>query len=355
MILAFLLAIHLVLLIIQVANLFYFRRIGTASKTHPTFISIIVPARNEALNLRRLIPSVLSQDYSRFEFVVYDDASDDETWETIQEFSGDARLRGIRGEGLPPGWVGKVYALSQAVREATGGVYLFLDADAELRDPQALSRLVSYFDELGPDRALTGFTRLLGGGRLLVSLVPFTILTLLPWPLTTLIRSRHLAALNGQCWMIDAATYHHLQPHEHAASEILEDVEIGRYLKSRGIVPVLVDVQSEVAVYMYTGWADAWRGFRKNAYLLMGGTPLTFLVAICFYGGGFLIAPLLYPQLLAALYTLKLVADRASGMPLWITLLTPLTFAAGVALQFDSALSHWMGRVRWKGRNVTPR
>ncbi len=355
MALGILLALHLLLLTVQAVNLVYVRRSGTRAKHRERFISIIVPARNEAFNLGRLIPSLLRQDYPRFEMLIYDDASDDHSWEVIQAHSSDSRLRGIRGKGPPSGWVGKVYALFQTVPEANGDVYLFLDADAELVDPNALTRLAARFDELGSDHVLTGFTRLLGGGLLLVSLVPYTILTLMPWPLGHVVRSRHLAALNGQCWMIDAATYHRLQPHERVAAEVLEDVEIGRYLKSNGIMPTLVDVQFEVAIHMYTNWSDAWRGFQKNAYLLMGGTPITFVLSASFFAGVFVVAPLLHPELLFTLYMLKLVTDRASRMPLWITLLAPVSFGAGVALQLNSAVRYWTGKVQWKGRIVSPR
>ncbi len=41
-------------------------------------ISVIVPARNEARNIRRCIQALLAQDYPRFELIVVDDRSNDE-------------------------------------------------------------------------------------------------------------------------------------------------------------------------------------------------------------------------------------------------------------------------------------
>src|SRR5690606_31674351 len=137
-----------------------------------------------------------------------------------------ARLRVLHGDGPPPGWVGKVHALYQATRHARGDVYLFLDADARLSDPGALARLAARFTALPPDSVMTGLTRLVGGARLLVSLVPSAVLGQLPWALVRPVRAASLGALNGQCWMIDAAAYHRHEPHRHLPAEVLEDVLI---------------------------------------------------------------------------------------------------------------------------------
>ena len=111
---------------------------------NPPVVSVIIPARNEAENLRRLIPTILSQSYPKLEVIVYDDGSEDETWDTATSF-GDRRLTVMRGAGPPPGWVGKVHALYQASRIAHGDLFLFLDADTAFRHPEAVSDLVARF------------------------------------------------------------------------------------------------------------------------------------------------------------------------------------------------------------------
>src|SRR5690606_21293785 len=110
-------------------------------------VSVVIPARNEAENLRRLLPSLRSQSYPSFDVIVYDDQSDDGTWEVLHEVD-DPRLRVMRGDGPAPGWLGKVHALYSATRGASGELLLFLDADAELKDPDALRRLVDRFESL---------------------------------------------------------------------------------------------------------------------------------------------------------------------------------------------------------------
>ncbi len=348
----YLVLIHAGLWLILLANVVYLRRCRRRGvlEAYPA-VSILIPARNEEDNLRRLLPSLLAQDYPAFEIIVYDDGSDDGTPGVLRAVA-DARLKTLRGEGPPPGWVGKVHALYQATRHATGALFLFLDADAQLLDAAALRRLVERHAAL-PDRSvMTGLVRLGGGGRLLVSLVPNAILTGLPWPLVRPLPVRSLGALNGQCWMIDAGLYRRFEPHEHHKDEVLEDVRIGRFLKGHGVVPVLRDLQGEVAVYMYPHYGAAWRGFRKNAYLIMSGRPWLFVVLCVNFVLTYVLAPFFWPWFLLSIYLLKGVTDRLSGFPLWVTLPAPVSFLMGVVLQMDSALSHWTGRVSWKGRRV---
>jgi len=335
---------------ILLANLGYLRHQTAAEPSSLPSLSVCIPARNEAENLRRLLPTLRAQDYPDLEILIWDDGSDDGTWEVLTA-EENPRLTPLRGEDPPSGWVGKVHALYQCTREASGDCYLFLDADAELRRPDALRQLVARHTGSGT-RVSSGFPRLQGAALLLVSLVPNAILSGLPWPLVTRTQMASLSALNGQCWLVDRAVYHAHEPHEEVKDAVLEDVAIGRYLKEQGSPPTLVDVQDLVSIHMYDGFGAAWRGFRKNAYLLLGGTVPQFVLMYAGFLLAWLVAPMLSGWFLVSLYGLKFVTDRASGMPAYITLLAPVSYILGLLLQLDSALHHWSDRVQWKGRSV---
>ena len=350
-------ALHALFLAIFAANLLHLRR-ARSERAVPELwprVSVLIPARNEAENLLRLLPTLARQDYPHFEVLVYDDGSEDGTWSVIER--ADGPVRGLRGEGPPPGWVGKVHALYQATRTADGDVYLFLDADAALCDEHALRRLVERFAatdrKAGPSGGvLSGLLRLRGGGSLLTSLIPFALMTALPLTLIPRTKTPALAALNGQCWLIRADAYHRHEPHAALSDEVLEDVEIGRFLKGRGMRLALRDLQGEADVWMYRSLAEAWAGFRKNAYLLQGGTPLRFAAAQAVFWTLFLLPPLVSPWFLLSLYALKAGSDTVGRFPLGVRLLAPLSLLLGGLLPIDSAVSHWTGRVRWKGRKV---
>ncbi|MFN3597534.1 MAG: glycosyltransferase [Rubricoccaceae bacterium] len=359
---SFLLLLHTGVLLILGGNLVYFaRRRGDRAPLPdaPPRLSVLVPARNEEDNLERLIPSLLFQDYPDAEFIVVDDASTDGTRAVLERFAvRDERLVVVAGSGPPPGWVGKVHALYQATRRASGQTYLFLDADAALTDPAALRRLAERFAACGPNAALTGLPRYLdrGGAAVLTSLVPFAILAALPLPLVPRTRAPGLGALNGQVWMIGADDYRRLEPHAAHPGEVLEDVMIGRFLKRQGMRLHLIDLSGELAVRMYGSFGEAWQGFRKNAYLLAGGgRVLPFLLFFALYTAVWVVAPWMGWPLLATTYAVKGIIDAWGRMPPWVTLLAPVSLALGALLQLDSALAHARGTVAWKGRRVGAR
>ena len=350
--------LHALFLTVLAVNLVTFRRSRTrwlAPEALPR-LSVLIPARNEEANLQRLLPTLAAQDYPEVEVIVYDDGSDDGTWDVIQR-SEDPRVRGLRGNGPPPGWIGKVHALYQATREARGDVYLFLDADAALHDDGALRRLVGRLLAVEADAGqagavVSGLPRLRGGGLLLTSLVPFAVLTALPVSFIPRARSATLASVNGQCWLMRSVAYHRHEPHAHRPAEVLEDVQIGRYLKAQGLRVELHDLGGELDVWMYRSLGDAWSGFRKNAYLLQGGTPLRFALVQSVYWLAFVLPPFVSPWFLVSLYALKAGSDTFGRFPLWTRLLAPVSLLLGGLLPFDSALGHWTGRIRWTGRTV---
>lgn len=345
--------VHIALFAMLAMNLRHLRRsrsVSRADERSLPSLSVLIPARNEADNLSRLIPQLIEQKYDQIEVIVFDDGSEDATPDVLREMR-DERIQIIRGEEVPEGWVGKVHALYRCTRQARGNLYLFLDADVVLGDDEALQRLVVRHQNLPASSVMTGLTQLQGHGLLLVSLVTNAILTTLPWPLLRHMPIR-LGALNGQCWAIRSDLYHLHEPHRALPGEVLEDVRIGGYLAARGVASRLVDARDEVHVPMYASFGAAWRGFRKNAYLLMGGHPVPFLLFLLLFSATFVVGPLLSPVFLASLYVLKLLTDRIARMPWWVTLFAPISYVLAVLLQLDSATHHWLGRVEWKGRRV---
>ncbi len=103
-------------------------------------ISVIVPARNEARNIRRCVECLLAQTYPNFELIVLDDRSTDATPAILGEIARqDARLTVLTGSDLPPGWSGKPHALSQAAAQAHGEWLCFVDADTFVEPPALAS------------------------------------------------------------------------------------------------------------------------------------------------------------------------------------------------------------------------
>ncbi len=92
------------------------------------YLSIIIPAYNEALRLPKTLPGVreylLKQDYE-WEVVLVDDGSDDNTIEVFQGIFAPEEGRVVKN----PGNRGKGYSVRQGTASARGEVLLISDAD----------------------------------------------------------------------------------------------------------------------------------------------------------------------------------------------------------------------------------
>src|SRR5258708_26505396 len=83
-------------------------------KDRSPFVSVVVPARNEAANIARCLGSILSSSYPNFEVIVVDDRSTDATGDISRAaHPGDPRLSVIAGAALPKRWLGKTWACWQ--------------------------------------------------------------------------------------------------------------------------------------------------------------------------------------------------------------------------------------------------
>lgn len=60
-------------------------------------VSVIIPTYNRAEPLKKSIDSVLKQTYEKFEIIVIDDGSDDNTYDVIKNIK-DNRIRYIKNE-----------------------------------------------------------------------------------------------------------------------------------------------------------------------------------------------------------------------------------------------------------------
>ena len=94
------------------------------------FISVLVPARNEEMNITGILTSLLKQNYPAYEVIVLNDSSTDNTSALINEVQKEyPQLKVINGKPLEEGWTGKCFACKQLFEASTGEYILFTDAD----------------------------------------------------------------------------------------------------------------------------------------------------------------------------------------------------------------------------------
>ncbi len=266
---------------------------GSRAPQPAPLISVLVPARDEAANIRDCLESLQKQDYPNYEILVLDDNSEDRTAEIVAGMAAqDGRVRLISGEPLPEDWAGKPFACYQLARRARGSWLLFVDADT-VHAPHML-RSVLALAVRSKASMLSGFPRQLAGTwplKIVMPLMYFVILGWLPiWWLQRCKTPRPSLAI-GQFLMFPRDEYWRIGGHKVVQNRIVEDVWLGIEVCRAGGCHVAADLSSVVECNMYRDIGAAWHGLGKSIYSITAISPLGLfalvLAAAFFYVGPF--------------------------------------------------------------------
>ncbi|MGB8266131.1 MAG: glycosyltransferase family 2 protein [Candidatus Velthaea sp.] len=337
------------------------------------FASIVVPARNEARSIERCVRSLLAQTLPHFEVIVVDDRSEDETPQILARLAAEnPRLRIVRGEPLPEGWVGKPWALAQGAALARGTWLLFTDADSR-HAPHSVSSAIAFARERAVDAVSIGTYQELGSPAeraILPSILALVLFATGTFGEINDPARPDKALANGQYLLISRPAYDALGGHAAVRDRIAEDLEFARHLKADGRFRLLLaGGESLASVRMYTSLREIWDGFTKNIYFgangdlakLAGGVAAVSLVSW--------LPPLLlveglvrrrpWQALEAGLATATTIAAAARAMHLvrldprlgWFQPLGTAFFAA-VTIRSTALVLSGRG-VDWRGRRYT--
>ena len=336
-------------------------------------VSAIIPARNEEVSIARAVESVAAQPEVG-EIIVVDDQSSDRTGSILAELAARiAKLKILRIDTLPPGWVGKNYAVSVGAAAAQGDWLLFTDADtyhtagsmrralADAIDHNAV--LVSY----SPEQELGSFWER--------ALIPFVYCRLAVKFSFSRVNDPKLpdAAANGQFLMILRDVYEKTGGHAAIAGQVLEDVALARRVKQMGYTIYFTAPFGLIYTRMYRSFSAMWQGWTKNIFPLMGGTARKALVEL---GSVFPLAELL---VIFIVWGVLVRTHRESpwviaGMAILVILLRSIRFGVAlyrnlyplsyikyyvpaVSLYSAALVSSWWkntrGSVEWKGRKYS--
>ncbi len=329
----------------------------------PPSITAIVPARNEEAVIAGCIESLALQPEIA-EILVVNDQSTDKTAEVVRSLMVKIpQLRLLETQDVPSGWVGKNNAVYLGAKEAKSPRLLFTDADAEL-EPGAAARALQIAQET--NAALLSFSpEQVTQSWYEKSLIPFVYSRLAKHFSYDAVNNpaSPAAAANGQFLMIQRDAYNSIGGHASVASEVLEDVALAKRAKAAGFRLWFASGQGIVRVRMYRSFRAMWQGWRKNLYLLVGGTPGAVFrelestipwipLALILLGMKVPIAPLLgVCFLLLRQFTYGLEISRNHYPFKFIIYYVPaVALYAGVL--WASYRAHAKGKVEWKGREV---
>lgn len=362
------------LLATALTNLRLLRRLDSyprASRLPP--VSILVPARREEGNIEPCLRSLLAQDYHSFEVLaLYEDDPGDGTGSLVQALAGeDPRLRVLHGRPLPPDWLGKHWACQQLAEAATGELLLFTDADTR-HHPLALRDAVAALQAEEADLLSALPRQELGSWaeRLIVPLIPWSILSFLPLGLAYRLPIPALSAANGQFMLFRAEAYRAIGGHGAVRGDVADDLALARRIKAQGFRWRFADGQERVSCRMYRNFHQVFEGFSKNLFAAFGYRLIPFVLVWLWLGIVFLQPPIVLGFTLvgrgpaAALYLgfaggavgcalllWELVLWRFR-LPLYLALLYPFTMALALTIAGSSLILTLAGRTTWKGRRL---
>ena len=339
-------------------------------RTSPPRLSICIPARNEAEVIEKTIRQLLAQTGEHipsFELLVLDDHSTDQTGQLVAALSRqDQRVRMIKGEPLPAGWLGKNWACQQLATVAQGELLLFCDADVTFA-AGALDALLYQWETLQGDLLTVWPTQQTESWaeRLVVPLMKFTIISYLPILAVHYLEGKvgaPFAAANGQTLLFRRSAYQKIGGHTAVRSEIVEDITFAKLIKKARFQLRMADGGGLISCRMYRDWHSVRSGFGKNILAGHGGSPLALAISTGFHWLLFLVP---WALLLTSRFGLGLSAigitilmraagERFFGRPwrnaLLSGLLMPLSVLLMTAIAWQGVRWHYGQGPEWKGR-----
>jgi hopene-associated glycosyltransferase HpnB len=355
----------------------------------PSVIAV-VPARNEAETIGRVVTGLMEQDYpGTFSIVVVDDHSEDATATIAQrvaaEHNAGVRVRVVNASELPEGWTGKLWALNegmshgggtQAGMSNRGGLsappaaaefYWFTDADVS-HAPNTLLRLVGRAERERLD--LASLMVLLQAKtlpeRALIPAFLYFFLMLYP-PRWIADEELGTAGAAGGCILLRREALARIGGFAAIRGDVIDDCALARAVKSSGGRVWMGLTRKSVSLRAYGTFGEVRDLIARTAF-----TQLRYSVPL-------LAATLLMMFLTYVAPVLLLFAhdatSQALGFAAWLLMtlsflptvrfyrlsavwapMLPLTAVFYTSATWLSAVRYWMGKGGlWKGRAQAPK
>lgn len=330
-------------------------------------IVAIVPARDEADVIEQSIGSLLAQDYpGEFHIILVDDQSSDGTAERAKACAnaGD-RLTVLSGAPLPPGWAGKIWAVSQGIAHArekfAPDYFLLTDADIA-HTPDNLASLTTRAENGG--YGLVSLMALLRcesfAEKLLIPAFVYFFQMLYPFSWVSNARKKAAGAAGG-CMLARADLLAKAGGIECIAGALIDDCALGAQMKKQG--PIWLGLTKRVlSLRPYPHFDDIRKMIIRSAYAQLHYSPLLLIGATFGMALTYLAAPLLALFGHGAAQLLGLAAFGLMALSFWPiqrfyglsgmrALSLPLIAVIYMVYTLDSARQYKLGRGgMWKGR-----
>ena len=319
-------------------------------------VCVIVPARNEEALVGAAIASLRP-----WPVIVVDDHSSDRT----ATVAAEAGATVIQAGPLPPGWSGKLWAISEGLKHAASlapDYLLFTDADI-VHAPNNIAELVARAEaeKLDLVSLMVKLRCRSLAETLLIPAFVFFFFMLYP-PAWVARRDRTTAAAAGGCILIRPSALDRIGGIESIRGEIIDDCALARAVKRTGGRIWLGVTHDTVSIRDYKTFAEIRAMISRTAFAQLRHSTLLLAGTILAMAAIYIAPPLL-------LFARNPIA-KVFGLAAWILMIIAYSFALRfyrrsiawapllplVALFYlsatlDSALAYWTGRGGvWKER-----
>jgi len=344
--------------------------LAPASTASPPDLDVVIPARDEAEGIGEALRSLLAQDYAgRLRIFLVDDGSSDGTGAIARSLADphlamlDIRphLTVLNGKPRPPGWSGKLWAVSQGIAASTAELVLMTDADI-VHDPKHVATLVAKAERDGLDLVseMVELRCVTWAERALVPAFVFFFQLLYPFAWVN-DPMRAAAAAAGGTVLLRRRALDRIGGIAAVRGALIDDVALAAAVKRGGRI-WLGHSRLARSVRPYPSAADIWRMVARTAYVQLRFSPVVLLGTVL--GLALLwLAPLLLmlfghgaARVMGGLAWAGSMASflptlrRSRQSPLW-TLALPAIACFYMAATIGSAVDHHRGRgIVWKRR-----
>jgi len=325
-------------------------------------LTIVVPALDEERSAESAMRTLMALDYPDYEILAVNDRSSDRTGEILDRLAAEGpRLRVIHIRELPAGWLGKSHAMHVGSQQASGEWILFTDADVHF-EPTALPRAISFAIDARADHVVVMPEVISTGFMETAFLGLFWTLFSFKWkPQRVADPHRKDYVGVGAFNLVRAEAYRKAGGHAAMPMEVLDDVKLGKVMKTSGARQVCLLGGSLVRVRWIEGIRGAVQGLTKNMFAALGFNPavalllsvLTLIVGV-WPVIGLLVGPLGARLLCAAAIACMVWSTgggaQVTGLKAYHALAYPLADLILVYIVFRSMLlTYRQGGIVWRG------
>ncbi len=348
----------------------------SASDTVPA-VSIIVPARNEEINIGVCLAGLAELNYpaDKLQIIVVNDRSSDRTGEIVDGFiARHPNIEQVHGQLLAEGWTGKSHACWQGANQASGEWLIFLDADSCVK-PDLVSSAIHFAQQnrldvltIIPHQIIKSVQERLWLPGVFLGFASFVDLGRINDP------QDPYAIANGQFLLFRSEAYQSIDGHRLIRKELNDDLAFAREAKKHHLNFFCAFGEHLLETRMYRNLKEIWGGFSRNAADITQSTSIGRMLINTIYtvtiaAGAIVLpatallsyqsAPDIYNQItvsvalptLLILLVFFLMAIRAFRIPVVYSLTVPLGLILHGVLCFHSFFLIKGGVRQWKGRS----